>query len=100
MFWEGNKDQGIYLSRSADAGNLWTGPELVVAPKAGVPIWAPVLHVQVRAPGWWQMQHCARSIEGDVMKCRAATHGSSTRRAGQSAGGGAKVGCTGLAEET
>lgn len=48
VFWEGSMLQGIYLAHSPDLGQTWTAPKAIVPPEQDVPIWAPVLHVQVR----------------------------------------------------
>lgn len=47
VFWEGSKLQAIVWAVSEDLGGSWTAAQQLVAPVHSLPIWAPVLHVQV-----------------------------------------------------
>lgn len=49
VFWEGSKFQGIHWALSDDAGATWSSPRLLVSAFQNLPIWAPVLHIQVTA---------------------------------------------------
>ena len=44
---EGSTEQAIFWAISSDGGATWGRHVTLVPPDRGVPVWAPVLHVEV-----------------------------------------------------
>ena len=90
VFWEGSRQQDIYGALSQDAGATWTPPARLAGSGNGLPLWAPVLHTEVRLWPAPASSSCHARLDRHERACRPTAPGCSARPARSSAGGTAR----------